>query len=142
MVPRMTLALAMFAAMFVAQDAPAQGPDPLALPSMARCKVASHPLLPKKWRGTYLMAPFIRAQLTLGELVVDGSIPAVRVRLFGLRRGSLDLFIHGRKTFVLPRDQACLRGLSRPRRHGPAAIAERLGRTGCAMRRFRAGRRA
>ena len=72
---------------------------------MARCKVASHPLLPKKWRGTYLMAPFIRAQLTLGEFVVDGSIPAVRVRLFGLRRGSLDLFIHGRKTFVLPRDQ-------------------------------------
>jgi hypothetical protein len=73
----------------------------LALPAMGPCTDSTHPLLPKRWHGTYLMAPFTRAQLTLGDFVYDGSLPAMRVRLYGLRQGAADLLIKGARTYLL-----------------------------------------
>src|SRR5215211_7407241 len=68
----------------------------LNLPQLATCGATSHPHLPDKWRGTFLMAPFTKAQLMLAEIVVDGSSDAMRVKLHGVQRGSLDLLVLGR----------------------------------------------
>jgi hypothetical protein len=107
MFARMTMAFASLTALLISWGAAGQDQDAtLAMPAMARCTNSSHPLLPEKWHGTYLMAPFTRAQLTLGDFVYDGSIPALRVRLYGLRRGSLDLLIKGRTTYLLGEAEA------------------------------------
>src|SRR5829696_3540569 len=73
----------------------------LPVPVLEACRGASPPRLPEKWRATYLMAPHAKSQLVLGEIVVDASLPAMRVKLFGLRRGSADLFVLGAKTYAL-----------------------------------------
>ncbi len=90
-----SLAMALFGGEALAEEA---APP---LPSMAACSKTSHPELPEKWHATYLMAPFSRAQLTLADAVQDSSLEAMRVRLFGLKRGSLDLLVRGQKTYVL-----------------------------------------
>jgi len=76
----------------------------LPLPKLELCRSTSHPRLPEKWQATYLMAPFTKSQLVLGEMVVDNSIPAMRVKLFGLRHGSADLFVTGDRTYALATD--------------------------------------
>src|ERR1700730_8926877 len=79
----------------------------LPLPKMAPCVASSPPLLPEKWRGAYLMAPFTRAQLMLSDIVSDSSLAAMRVKLLGMRSGSLDLLIIGRKTYLLTSEREC-----------------------------------
>ena len=76
----------------------------LPLPKLDACRSTSHPRLPERWQATYLMAPFTKSQLVLGEIVVDDSIPAMRVKLFGLRHGSVDLFVTGDRTYALVSD--------------------------------------
>lgn len=71
------------------------------LPSFEPCRKQEHPLLPEKWRGLYLMAPFVKAQLTLADIVYDGAVDAMRVRLHGLKGGSADLLVSGGKTYLL-----------------------------------------
>ncbi len=71
------------------------------LPSLEKCSSTSRPVLPAKWHGTYLMAPFTKEQLVLGDFLFDASINAAAVRLYGLRHGSLDLFIKGRSTYII-----------------------------------------
>ena len=73
----------------------------LPLPQFDRCDQASHPLLPEKWRATYLMAPFNSAQLVIADIVHDASLPAMRVRLHGVQRGSADLLLIGSNTYHL-----------------------------------------
>jgi hypothetical protein len=90
----------MLAALFFAPEAPAQEAM-LPLPSMAACNGSSHALLPEKWHGAFLMAPFAKAQLALADIANDSSLSAMRVRLYGLKHGSLDLLVKGRKTYVL-----------------------------------------
>lgn len=88
---------------------PAAAQEPRALldlPQLAPCGATSHPRLPEKWRGTYLMAPFTKAQLVLAEIVADLTLPAMRVKLHGVRRGSLDLFVAGNQTYVLKSEGA------------------------------------
>ena len=82
---------------------PAAAQEPRALldlPQLAPCGT-SRPRLPEKWRGTYLMAPFAKAQLVLAEIVADVAVSAMRVKLLGVRHGSLDLFVAGKRTYVL-----------------------------------------
>ena len=118
MLARIVLALASFAAPFFAQGVQAMDREAaLTLPALAPCANRSHPLLPEKWHGTYLMAPFNRAQLMLGDIVYDGSIPAMRVRLAGVRAGSTDLFVRARNTYLLAHD-------------GSSAVCQDLGDTG------------
>src|SRR5215813_4756292 len=93
-----TLLATSLASFAVAQD------SVLPLPKLEACRSASHPRLPEKWHATYLMAPFTRSQLVLGEIVVDDSISAMRVKLFGLRHGSADLFVSGDRTYALASD--------------------------------------
>lgn len=45
----------------------------LPLPHLETCQDGSHPVLPEKWRGAFLMAPFTSSQLVLSEIVYDGS---------------------------------------------------------------------
>src|SRR2546430_5653733 len=52
------------------------------------------------------MAPFNDTQLVLSEIVYDDSLPAMLVKLYGVRSGSVRLLIVGNKTYVLPRDGA------------------------------------
>lgn len=73
----------------------------LPLPELMVCQSSVHPRLPEKWRGVFLMAPFTNAQLVLSEIQFDGSLPAMRVRLYGLRGGELDLFVEGSETYQL-----------------------------------------
>lgn len=74
----------------------------LSLPQISPCAAAaSHPILPQIWRGTYLMAPFTKEQLVLADIVSDASLSAMRVRLHGVQRGSIDLFVLGTTTYVL-----------------------------------------
>jgi hypothetical protein len=47
------------------------------------------------------MAPHTNDQLVLSEVVADTSLPAMRVKLYGLRRGSADLLVLGTKTYAL-----------------------------------------
>ncbi|MBR1241126.1 hypothetical protein JQ620_13415 [Bradyrhizobium sp. AUGA SZCCT0274] len=91
---------------------PAAAQEPRALldlPQLAPCGATSHPRLPEKWRGTYLMAPFTKAQLVLAEIVADLTLPAMRVKLHGVRRGSLDLFVAGNQTYVLKSEGAAIK---------------------------------
>ena len=50
------------------------------------------------------MAPHTNDQLVLSEVVADASLSAMRVKLYGLRRGSADLFVLGTKTYALEAD--------------------------------------
>jgi hypothetical protein len=86
-------------------SARAQIPEPaLPLPHMAPCRQISHPVLPQKWRGAFLMAPFTPTELVLSELVFDGALPAMLVKLYGVRSGSAELFVIGGKTYLLALD--------------------------------------
>jgi hypothetical protein len=85
-------------------DAPviAQQVSPkLPLPDLMVCQSSVHPRLPERWRGVFLMAPFTNAQLVLSEVQYDGSLPAMRVKLYGLRGGNVDLFVEGSQTYEL-----------------------------------------
>ncbi len=110
MFARVSTACLPLAISLIAQSGEAQEARVLTLPKMSKCVDRTHPLLPQKWRGLYLMAPFSKAQLTLGDFVFDGSIPATRARLYGLRHGSVDLFIKGRKTYMLGHDGLPIHG--------------------------------
>src|SRR5215510_3358304 len=81
--------------------ATAQQGAPLSLPSLVSCQRTSHPELPLRWRGIFLMLPFNKAQLMLSDIVYDGSIPAMQIRLHGVRSGSADFLVLGNKTYVL-----------------------------------------
>jgi hypothetical protein len=83
----------------------AQNSDtPLSLPHLETCQHVSHPLLPPKWRGVFLMAPFTASQLALSEIIYDGSLPAMLVKLYGVRSGATRLFVIGSQTYLLPQD--------------------------------------
>jgi hypothetical protein len=100
MLPRVLVTITI--AVLLLSPAAAQEPRALLeLPQLAPCGSTSHPRLPEKWRGTYLMAPFTKAQLVLAEIVADAALSAMRVRLHGVRRGSLDLFVAGNRTYLL-----------------------------------------
>jgi hypothetical protein len=106
MFARVMAALALFTAPLVARSAAAQEADAApALPALTQCAGRLHPLLPEKWRGIYLMAPFTKRQLVLGDFVNDSSIPATRIWLYGLKHGALDLLIKGQKTYLISQDE-------------------------------------
>jgi hypothetical protein len=82
--------------------ASAQQKSPLLpLPQLNECPAALHPQLPSKWHAVFLLAPFTNAQLVLSDIVYDASLPAMRVKLYGLSHGSLDLLITNPDTYVL-----------------------------------------
>jgi hypothetical protein len=92
---------------------PAAAQEPRALldlPQLAPCGANSHPRLPEKWRGTFLMAPFSKAQLVVAEILSEAALSAMRVKLHGVRRGSLDLFIAGTRTYVLTSEGSAIKG--------------------------------
>lgn len=93
------LALAIAPAAFAEEAGPP-------LPTTKPCGKKERPLLPEKWRGLYLMAPFARAQLTLADIVYDDSLNAMRVRLYGLKGGSADFLVKGKETYLLGKDGA------------------------------------
>jgi hypothetical protein len=106
MFARVMAALALFAVSLTAQRVTAEQADAApAVPVLTPCVSRSHPLLPEKWRGTYLMAPFTKQQLVLGDFVTDSAIPATRLRLYGLKHGALDLLIEGQKTYLISQDE-------------------------------------
>jgi hypothetical protein len=82
----------------------------LPLPQLNKCQAKSHPRLPDKWRGVYLMAPFTNAQLVVGEFAHDASIDATRIRLFGVKHGALDLLVQGERTYALASDRSTVAG--------------------------------
>jgi hypothetical protein len=81
----------------------------LPLPQLSACRASSHPRLPEKWQATYLMAPFAKAQLVLSDIIYDGSLPAMRIKLYGVRRGAADLFVLGKTTYVLVSDGGAIK---------------------------------
>jgi hypothetical protein len=106
MFARIMAALALLAASLTAQSAAAQPADEApSLPALTQCVGQTHPLLPEKWQGTYLMAPFTKQQLVLGDFVTDSTIPATRIWLYGLKHGALDLLIKGQRTYLLSQDE-------------------------------------
>jgi hypothetical protein len=100
--------------------AAAQEQEPmLPRPAVQACSSnASQSALPERWRASYLMAPFTTGQLVLGDITYDASLPAMRVTLFGLRRGALDLLVVGTDTYLLDRSD------------GNSPACRRLGDTG------------
>jgi hypothetical protein len=81
--------------------AAAQEQSALPLPRLRACDHSSHPHLPEQWRGTYLMAPFGKGQLVLADITYDSVMPAMRVKLLGVKGGLMDLLVVGKKTYVL-----------------------------------------
>jgi len=83
----------------------AERPDlTLALPRMAPCERVSHPRLPAKWRGVFLMTPFTPSQLMISEIVYDEAVPAMQVKLVGVRSGAANFLVLKDKTFVCEED--------------------------------------
>src|SRR5215216_5166564 len=98
------------AALLISSPAAAQKPAAvLPLPALATCHAASHPRLPEKSRATFLIAPFTQAQLVLSEIVYDASFSAMRVKLYGVKGGSVDLLVPGHDTFVLVADGGAIK---------------------------------
>ena len=95
--PKLLICTALISSASVAQEQASLLP----LPQLNQCRAASHPRLPEKWHAAYLMAPFANAQLVLSDIVYDASFPAMRVKLYGMRHGSLDLFVYGNNTYSL-----------------------------------------
>jgi hypothetical protein len=83
-----------------ATGARAQAPV-MPLPTLSKCQSETLPQLPRKWRATFLMAPFSNTQLVLGDIAYDGTLKAMRARLHGLKRGTLDLLVQGNDTYAL-----------------------------------------
>ena len=107
MLPRMLVTITI--AVLLLSPAGAQEPRALfELPQIAPCST-SRLRMPEKWQGTYLMAPFTKAQLVLAEIVADVSVSAMRLKLHGVRRGSLDLFVAGKQTYVLNSEGSTLK---------------------------------
>ena len=103
--PVCRVAYPLTAALLIAAAAEAQEPvAPAPLPQLEKCDSASHPRLPEQWRATYLMAPFTKSQLVVGEIVADQPLSAMRVKLSGVGSGSADLLVIGTNTYVLERD--------------------------------------
>jgi len=73
----------------------------LPLSRLEQCRATGHPRLPDKWHAIFLMAPFTNSQLMLSDIEYDASLPAMRVRLYGLRRGSADFFVYSTDTYAL-----------------------------------------
>lgn len=69
------------------------------VPELAACRSSAHPRTPQKWRATYLMAPFSKGQLVLGDIEHDGETAATRVKLYGVQHGSADLLVMGKNTY-------------------------------------------
>ena len=94
----------MIAACLVGLGTPAISADRpdlnLPLPRMEPCQQVSHPILPAKWRGVFLMTPFTPSQLMVSEIIYDEAVPAMQVKLFGVRSGALNFLVLKDKTFV------------------------------------------
>jgi hypothetical protein len=79
----------------------AERPDlTLALPRMEPCHRLAHPRLPAKWRGVFLMTPFTPSQLMISEIVYDEAVPAMQIKLVGVRSGAANVLVLNDKTFV------------------------------------------
>src|SRR5262245_1060202 len=92
----------------------AESPDlTLALPRMEPCQRDHHPILPAKWRGVFLMTPFTPSQLMISEIVYDEAIPAMAVKLFGVRSGTANLLVLKDRLYLLSEE-------------GPSARCEEL----------------
>ena len=98
--PISSLAACLFFLTFSA--AAAESPDmTLALPRFEPCQQQTRPMLPAKWRGVFLMAPFTPTQLVISEIVYDEALAAMQVRLFGVRSGAANVLVLGDKLFSL-----------------------------------------
>jgi hypothetical protein len=82
----------------------------LPLPQPAKCERRAHPQLPPKWRASFLLAPFTKAQLMLAEITHDGSLAATRIRVYGLEHGSAEFLIIGSNTYELQSEDASVVG--------------------------------
>jgi hypothetical protein len=82
--------------------AQAPGGD-MSWPTLAACQSPSHPMLPAKWRGTFLMQPFKKPQpqITMSEIVSDSAVPATLIGLYGAQRGSRTFLVAGETTYLL-----------------------------------------
>ena len=99
---------ALFAALLISAAAAQDHSSLLSRPKLEACQFPSHPQLPAKWQATYLMAPFTKSQLVLGNILYDGPLSAMRVKLYGVRQGSLDLFVIDDRTYVLVSDGSAI----------------------------------
>src|SRR5262245_1661707 len=95
---------ALLAALLLSPAAAQDESSLLSRPKLEACQFPSHPQLPDKWRATYLLAPFTKSQLVLASMVYDSALSAMRVSLYGVRQGFLDLLIVGDHTYVLVAD--------------------------------------
>lgn len=104
---RASLALALaFLALPICSAGAQERSTVLQVPTLGACRSSAHPQLPQRWRAAYLMAPFTKAQLVLGEIESDAALGAMRVRLYGVQRGAADLFVQGERTYALAPDGA------------------------------------
>lgn len=98
---RYALLISLTMALSGAAKAEQQHTPLLSLPQLNQCRSGERPHLPEKWRAVYLMAPFTNEQLAVGEITHDDSVAATRMKVLGVRKGSLDLLVHGSNTYVL-----------------------------------------
>ena len=93
------LAIAIWALTCLGPAAAAESPP--SPPDFVPCSPASAPELPTRWRAVGLMLPFLQGQIDVAELVYDGSLPAMRATVYGLKAGAVDLLITDNNTYVL-----------------------------------------
>jgi len=80
---------------------PARAEWSATLPLLKACTPATAPELPMRWRAVGLMMPFQQGQLDVGEFEYDGTLPAMRATVYGLKSGAADLLITEKDTYLL-----------------------------------------
>jgi hypothetical protein len=94
--------LAYFLSLLCSFSSQAKSSDTLPpIPRLEACRQQTHPLLPSRWRGTFLMAPFTPTQLVLSEIVYDGPLRAMLLNLYGVRSGAARLLVLDDRTYSL-----------------------------------------
>lgn len=68
-------------------------------PTLEPCQGSHPPRLPQRWRAVGLMMPFDGRQLSVGEFLYDGNVPAMRATIYGLESGSSDFLVTNDGTY-------------------------------------------
>lgn len=73
----------------------------LPLPQMNACSNPSHPQLPPKWNGVFVLMPFGQGQLAMAEFISDTAVNATRTTLVGFQSGLINVLTVGDQSYTM-----------------------------------------
>lgn len=73
----------------------------LPLPQMNACSNPSHPQLPPKWNGTFVLMPFDQGQPAMAAFISDTSVNATQTTLVGFQSGLINVLTVGDQSYTM-----------------------------------------